>query len=161
MKTARVAEIMTRNVEVIRRDRDVQELERLLLEKKIHGVPVVDDDGRLVGVVSQTDLLAWHHMAGVDGATFYDYTNLLLPGEGDFQGLRLSDVRAATVGKIMSSLTHSIGPDEALGTAAAMMVKRQVHRLIVVDDERRVLGVVSAIDLLRAVPGADSALQQP
>ena len=59
MTTPRVEDLMVRDVTVIHWDSDVHELEKMLLREKIHGVPVVDDAGRLMGVVSQTDLLAW------------------------------------------------------------------------------------------------------
>ena len=64
MKTRRVEELMVRDVRIVRADTDVHELEKLLLREKIHGVPVTDADGKLVGVVSQTDLLAWHFSTG-------------------------------------------------------------------------------------------------
>jgi len=56
MNTKRVADLMTRDVAVINRKSDVHELEKLLLEKRVHGLPVVNDEGILVGVISQTDL---------------------------------------------------------------------------------------------------------
>ncbi|MBW1845073.1 MAG: CBS domain-containing protein [Deltaproteobacteria bacterium] len=72
MSLKQVADLMTRDVAVINRKSDVHELEKLMLERRVHGLPVVNDDGILVGVISQTDLLAWHYNTGVDGAAFYD-----------------------------------------------------------------------------------------
>ena len=63
----KVLDVMTRDVETVGSDCEVPELEKLLISKRIHGVPVIDKDQRLVGVISQTDLLAWHYMVGVDG----------------------------------------------------------------------------------------------
>ncbi|MBW2579330.1 MAG: CBS domain-containing protein [Deltaproteobacteria bacterium] len=78
MSVKQVGDLMTRDVAVINRKSDVHELEKLLLERRVHGLPVVNDDGILVGVISQTDLLAWHYNTGVDGAAFYDNSRLVL-----------------------------------------------------------------------------------
>jgi CBS-domain-containing membrane protein len=114
---------------------------------------VVDPGGKLVGVVSQTDLLAWHFAAGVDGTPPYDSGV-----EDPPSGLRVADVRSARVDEVMSPVVHCICPDQTLALAAARMIDRQVHRLIVVDQDGRVLGVLSATDLLHALPGVDEAL---
>jgi CBS-domain-containing membrane protein len=145
-----VDEFMARDVRTIRSDADVHELERLLLRERIHGVPVVDPEGRLTGVVSQTDLLAWHFATGVDGATFYEAPSIRPP-----RSLRVSDARSAQVEEVMSPLVHCVCPDDPVTLAAARMIERKVHRLIVVDEQGRVQGVLSAIDLLRALPDVE------
>ena len=155
MKTRRVEELMVRDVRTVRTDTDVHELEKLLLREKIHGVPVVDADGKLVGVVSQTDLLAWHFSTGVDGATYYQAATQRPP-----RGLRFTDIKTALVQEVMSPVVHCICPDQPVTLAAARMIERKVHRLIVVDEEAQVLGIVSATDLLRAVPEIEQALAQ-
>jgi len=155
MKTRRVEELMVRDVRTVRVDTDVHELEKLLLREKIHGVPVVGADGKLVGVVSQTDLLAWHFSTGVDGATYYQAATQRPP-----RGLRFTDIKTALVEEVMSPVVHCICPDQPVTLAAARMIERKVHRLIVVDEEAQVLGIVSATDLLRAVPEIEQALAQ-
>jgi len=155
MKTRRVEELMVCDVRTVRAGSDVHELEKLLLREKIHGVPVVDADGKLVGVVSQTDLLAWHFSTGVDGATYYQ-----APTQRPPRGLRFTDIKTALVEEVMSPVVHCICPDQPVTLAAARMIERKVHRLIVVDEEAQVLGIVSATDLLRAVPEIEQALAQ-
>jgi CBS domain-containing protein len=154
-----VSETMTPDVVTIRQDRDVHELEELMLDKKVHGVPVVDETGRLVGVVSQTDVLAWHFEAGIDGASFYGDAELL-PGKAEPRDMKLSDGRTAKVKDIMSPLVYCITDDRPVVEAAAMMIQRWIHRLVVVDDDLHVRGVVSAIDLLHCLPGASEALRR-
>jgi CBS-domain-containing membrane protein len=150
-----VENLMVRDVAVIQADHDVHELEKMLLREEIHGVPVIDDAGRLVGVVSQTDLLAWHYSNGVDGASYYDVQTLQLrPGDPSGK-LRLSDIRSATVAEVMSPVVHCICPDQSIALAAARMITRRVHRLVVVDGEGRVVGSISPMDLLRAMPGVE------
>jgi CBS-domain-containing membrane protein len=155
MKIQTVAELMQRDVRTVRTDADVHELEKLLLSERIHGVPVVDRDGRLVGVVSQTDLLNWHFHSAVDGVSFYQD-----PGQRPPRGLRFTDIRTAIVEEVMSPIVHCVCPDQPVTLAAARMIDRKVHRLIVVDQDAQVLGIVSAADLLRAIPEVEAALEQ-
>ncbi len=158
MTTPRVEDLMVRDVTVIHSDSDVHELEKMLLRQKIHGVPVVDDAGRLVGVASQTDLLTWHYSTGVDGASYYEAQTLQFRPEDPSGKLRLSDIRSATVAEVMSPVVHCICPDQSIALAAARMITRQVHRLVVVDEEGRVLGTISPMDLLCAMPGVDEEM---
>ncbi len=159
MNTKRVADLMTRDVAVINRKSDVHELEKLLLEKRVHGLPVVNDEGILVGVISQTDLLAWHYNSGVDGAAFYDTSRLHVTDEASMAGLQLTDIQTASVEEVMSPLVHCIRADLPIAVAASTMVRLRIHRLVVVDDTLRVQGVISALDILHAIPGVEELVQ--
>ncbi len=173
-----VRDFMTQDVATIDEDADVHELEKLFLEKRIHGVPVTDKAGRLVGVVSQTDLIAWHFELGVDGTAFYEMAQLQLRGDGvhpvvtslqedeatldvgelplgDQETLRVSDIRNASVGEVMTPLVHAIRPESTAVEAAARMLRHQIHRLVVVDGDLKVQGIVCAMDLLALVPGVE------
>ena len=108
--------------------------------------------------MSQTDLLAWHYEAGVDGASFYGPTETGVRREVGTERLRVTDVRRATIEEVMSPVVHCIGPDRPIVLAAARMINRRIHRLIVIDSAGRVLGILSAIDVLRALPGIDAVL---
>ena len=159
MSVKQVADLMTRDVAVINRKSDVHELEKLLLERRVHGLPVVNDDGILVGVISQTDLLAWHYNTGVDGAAFYDYSRLHVTDEEAIAGLQLTDIKTAPVEDVMSPMVHCISADRPIAVAAATMVQERIHRLVVVDETLRVQGVISALDILRAIPGVDELVE--
>jgi len=159
MRMEQVADLMTRDVAVINRKSDVHELEKLLLERRVHGLPVVNDDGILVGVISQTDLLAWHYNTGVDGAAFYDNTRLHVTDEDSMAGLQLTDIQTAPVEDVMSPMVHCIRADRPISVAAATMVEQRIHRLVVVDETLRVKGVISALDILRAIPGVEKLVK--
>ena len=159
MSAKRVADLMTRAVAVINYKSDVHELEKLLLEKRVHGLPVVNDDGILVGVISQTDLLAWHYNSGVDGAAFYDTSRLHVTDEASMAGLQLTDIQTASIEEVMSPLVHCIRADLPIAEAASTMVRQRIHRLVVVDDALRGQGVISALDILHAIPGVEPLVQ--
>jgi CBS-domain-containing membrane protein len=135
----RVRELMTSRVATISRGSALHDLERLLVERRIHGVPVVDEADRIVGVVSQSDLLTWHYATSA--------------GTGGEEAE--PDARRARVEEIMSPLVHCIAPERTLAEAAVRMLREHIHRLVVVDDEFRVVGILAAVDLLRALPGVE------
>jgi len=153
--TQPVESFMVRDVRTARTDDDVHELEKLLLKERIHGVPVVNPKGRLVGVVSQTDLLQWHFTAAVDGASFHQESDSRPP-----RGLSIADIRTANIEEVMSPIVHCVRPEDPVTLAAARMIDRKVHRLVVVDEDAQVLGIVSAADLLLAIPEVEIALEQ-
>ena len=159
MKSRTVEDLMTQDTAVIKSDADVHELEQRLLRDGIHGMPVVGEDDKLVGVVSQTDLIAWHYFSGVDSSGFYQGT-ASMPSREEYGDLRLNDIRAATVAEVMSPVVYCICPDQSIALAAARMIARQIHRLVVVDVTGKVIGTVSASDLIRALPGVEEALEE-
>lgn len=148
-----VRDLMTSDVVVVDTEAEIHELEKLFLEKRIHGAPVVDAAGKLVGVVSQTDLLNWHFNNGVDGTGFYDAPEM--PDDEAVRRLRVSDINSAKVSEVMTPLVHAIREDSPASDAADRMVRHRIHRLVVVDADLKVKGVLSAMDLLRLLPGID------
>ena len=153
-----VSDLMTSDVVTVKKDMEVHELEQLFLAKGIHGAPVVDERDRLVGVVSQTDLLAWHYQTGHDGGGFYEPADLR--GADRMRGLHVSDVRTASVSEFMTPLVHAVRPDNSAAEATARMVRHKIHRLVVVDADLHVKGILSAMDLLRLIPGVADVLKR-
>ncbi|UCF69418.1 MAG: CBS domain-containing protein [Acidobacteriota bacterium] len=149
----RVSDVMTTEVITILQDHEVHEAERLFLTHQIHGAPIVDLEGRLVGVLTQTDLIAWHYGNAVDGTSFFTEPTLWIGDRGSDHALGVSDIRNARVSEVMTPIVHTVSPGESIKTAAEQMIRNHVHRLVVTDDEHRVVGIVSALDLLRLIPG--------
>jgi CBS domain-containing protein len=124
-----VGERMTRGVIVVRADQPLVHAARLLEQHKIHGLPVVDHAGALVGVVSQTDMLRAR-------TTEYLWSN--------WPGLK--------VRHLMSSPALTIGTGATLEEAAIRMEREQVHRLVVVDaDGVTPIGVIATTDIVRSM----------
>jgi len=117
-----VSEIMTAPALCVKKDTGLDALERLLMERGFSGAPVVDEEGRPVGVVSKTDLL---------------------------QGRGSSGARPLTVADIMMPTAFCMQVEETVGRAAGLMAYEAVHRMPVVNREGRVIGVVSPLDILR------------
>ena len=147
-------DIMNAPAITINQDRTVGDLMQLLDENRITGVPVVDDDGRLVGVVSITDLLA----LGVDdtpeeGSLESDFhTSPAMDGLSGARSFLVPDgeVLDRPVRSIMSSNVITATLDTEVGSLADTMVTHNVHRLIVVQGDRTE-GIVSVKDILHAL----------
>jgi predicted transcriptional regulator len=118
-----VHNIMVREVVCVARDMPIAKLEELLVELGISGVPVTDTDGRPVGMVSKTDLVAAHSRHKVTDET------------------RVAD--------IMMPMTFCVGVDETVAKTAGLMAFEGLHRVPVVNREGRVIGLVAALDVLR------------
>jgi CBS domain-containing protein len=144
-----------------------------LVRAGVHGAAVVDDDGRCVGVLSASDLVRWAlHQTGpvaVDPWTCSYREEMhgsndeadppgACPGPNDlflewqmvdFKALPTDDVR-----HYMTAAPVTVGPATSIGELARAMTDAGVHRVVVVDDQCRPIGVVSASELVEAV--ADS-----
>ena len=119
-----------------------------MVENRVSALPVVDARGHCVGVISATDLL---------GMTkdLSDELNALsesrgLDHEALVQKLEQADILTEQANAWMSTDVVSVGIESTIQHAARQMLRNRVHRLVVLDDERHVVGVVSTMDLLAA-----------
>lgn len=119
----RVGDLMTRDVQCVAPDVSALELARLLRERAITGLPVVDDEGRPVGIITQSDLV------GAVAA-----------------GLVLSELDARA---LMMHVTFAVDENATLDDAARLIAFEGIHRVPVLNSERVVVGVLSATDLVR------------
>jgi len=142
-----VSAIMTRDVVCVRTDVSIEALTTLLIESEFGGVPVVGADGDPIGMVSKTDLIRMAHDDETLRATTVDArTQRHEVGE---PGLREVDVDLRTVADIMTPVAFSLSELGSVAQAAAMMACEGVHRLPVVDDGGKVVGILSTIDIAR------------
>ncbi len=145
---------MTRDVVTVGRSANIAEIARLLREHRITGVPVVDDDGRLLGVVTHEELINIflpHYLSMFDELAFLD---------------DLSAIEAQTMSEIEPSLflaedvmhvdPHTVGPETSMMKVAAIMLNNKHVLLPVVDDDNRVVGVINRSAVSSAFTGAAS-----
>lgn len=151
MKNLTVSDVMTRHVLTARLSTPVKELARLMVEHRISALPVLDDeDDRLVGVVSEADVLLklghqipraphWWESA--------EQRDAVLRAAGD------------TAGELMTDKPVAVAEHASLAQAARLMTDHGVKRLPVTDSDDRVVGVVSRVDLLRAFVRSDDDIR--
>ena len=142
-------DIMTKNPLTVTPDMEITKAVNLLLEKKINGLPVVDNTGKLVGILCQSDLVALQKTLPLPSVfSFMDgffptisLTNL----ERD-----LKKISAATVSDAMTPEPHTVSPQTPLETIASLMVDEKYHTLPVVDGDK-LIGIVGKEDVLRSL----------
>ncbi|MGJ5832363.1 CBS domain-containing protein [Streptomyces ossamyceticus] len=151
-----VGEVMTREVVEARRDTSFKEVARLLDRYRISGLPVVDHDDKVVGVISETDLIR-RQAAGADRGRGRRF-----PGRGSRRsGRRAAGLApAVTAGDLMSSPAVTVHPEQRVADAARVMERHRVDRLPVVDEEDRLIGIATRRDLLRVFLRTDEEIRR-
>jgi CBS domain-containing protein len=135
---ATVKDVMTTSVVAVRRDASFKEMAAMLRSRRISAFPVLDDKARVIGVVSESDLL-------VKEAVQAEGSSLLAA----IRHMREDDKAAGvTAGDLMTSPPVTIGPDASVEEAARIMYDRRVKRLPVVNATGRLVGIVSRTDVL-------------
>ena len=146
--------VMSSPVICAREDMTVGELTDLLGAKQISGVPVIDADARLVGVISITDLIALGadhpEDTRLDESVFY--TSPAMVGLAEAGGLLEpeDELRDCPISTLMSRQVITAVEEDPIGKLADLMVTHRIHRLVVVRGEK-IAGIVSIRDILSAL----------
>lgn len=144
-------EIMTTDVITVRRDTTVRDLALLFADNRISSVPVVDDEGLLIGIVSESDLIEQDknlHIPTV--VSIFDWV-IYLESDKRFEK-ELQKMTGQTAGEIMSDEVLSVGPESPVSEVADIMTSKKVQAVPVVE-ERRVVGIIGRIDMVKTMIG--------
>lgn len=142
-------DMMTKDVVTATPDMEITQAARLLLENHFNGLPVVDDKGRLIGIICQDDLIVQQKKLPLPSLfTFFDG---LIPLTS-YRSLEkeVDKIVASKVSQAMTSDPITIGPDTSLEDIATLMVNNNVHTLPVVEGGRLV-GIIGKEDVLRTL----------
>ena len=147
------SDIMSKHVVCVFKDADLRDLGKLFLEKRITGAPVIDRDGNLCGVVSQTDLLYYQLTRDDELVMPSDfYQTARVEGRHIAKGFQIEDVNTASVEEVMTPVVHAVVESTPVATIARMMTTRHIHRVIV-RRGTKAAGIISALDVLRVFGG--------
>lgn len=151
----RVREIMTPEPVTVRPTTPLRELVELLINRDYRAVPVVDEAGRLLGIVTNSDLIERgglrmrvELLGALDPAALAHELDALAAG-------------GATAADVMTRQVVTVSPDERVATAAHLMVSRRLKRLPVVDAAGRLVGILSRADILRTIGEGYSLTEAP
>ncbi len=150
-----VRDVMTRAVLDVKLDTPLKAVARQLIEHRISGLPVVDDAGRVVGVISEGDLLVKEQRP--DAIHHRPLARLF--GESAETRHLLAKAEARTAGDAMTSPAITIEASQPVAAAAALMIQRKVNRLPVTD-RGRLVGIVTRADVVRSFVRTDDALAE-
>src|SRR5439155_3001781 len=139
-------DVMTRNVVTVGRETSVAEAIRLMLDNNVSGLPVLGDDGKVVGILTEGDLLR-RSETGTERHRPRWLEILMGPGRMAGEYVKTHSRR---VEEIMTRDLVSVTPDSPLDDVVALMERRRVKRVPVLDGEAPI-GIVSRADLLRAL----------
>jgi CBS domain-containing protein len=146
---ATVEDVMTTHVVAVRMNASFKAMAVMLREQRVSAFPVVDDDNKVVGVVSEADLLTKealeHGTRGLVGGILHHREQAKAAG--------------VTAADLMTKPPVTIGPSEPVSHATRLMYCRKVKRLPVVDDDGRLLGIVSRADVLSVFSRSDASIR--
>lgn len=145
-----VSDVMTAPAVAVGRDARFKEIVRIMEERRVSAVPVVSGEGRVVGVVSEADLLPKEEFRGRELTRF----------ERIQRRSDLTKAEGMTAEEVMSTPAVTARPDDTLARAARRMAVHHVKRLPVVDDADRLRGVVSRGDLLKVFLRPDEDIEE-
>jgi predicted transcriptional regulator len=131
----KVSELMTRSVVTLSPDETLEQAAATLASLNVSGAPVCDGEQRLVGVFSKSDVVS-----------------RLIDGRVD---------PSAKVGEHMSTAPVTLRPEDDVRKATDLMAERSIHRLVIVDAEGHVVGILSPLDILKAIHAGKLALSIP
>lgn len=153
----KVKDIMTKDVITVSPETEVVQATKLLLEKRINGVPVADNTGKLVGILCQSDLIAQQKKLPIPSLfTFLD--GLITITSMKHLEKEVQKVTATNVKDIMTHSPTTVKPDTDVETVATLMVEKNFHTLPVVD-EGKLVGIVGKEDVLRTVMSGSGIAQ--
>ena len=151
----KVSEIMDTSLVSVTPEDDIKSVLEALREHDLPGVPVVDGDGRLVGIITESDLVI-----SDDENDFHlpHYVNIMggivfLESMKHFEE-RARKAFAAQAADLMTADPVTVGPDDEASEAGRLISTHHHNRLPVVDDDGKLVGVVTRVDVLAALTGA-------
>ncbi|MBD2120081.1 CBS domain-containing protein [Trichocoleus sp. FACHB-262] len=145
-----VAEVMSRNPITVKPETPLQEVVQILAERRISGLPVVDQSDKLIGVVSETDLM-WQETGATPPAYIMILDSVIYLENPSRYERDLHKALGQTVGEVMSHDPVTTNPDQPLQEAARLMHERSIHRLPVLDATGQVIGILTRGDIVRAM----------
>ena len=150
-----VKDIMTTDLITVTPDMDICRATKILFDNRINGAPVVDDNGCLIGILCQSDLITQQKKLPIP--TIFTFLDGLIRLTSTKQiEKQVRKIAALTVSDAMTPKPVTVRPDTGVETVAALMVDSNFHTLPVVEDSRLV-GIIGKEDVLRTlIPDAEN-----
>jgi CBS-domain-containing membrane protein len=152
LTTLTVGDVMTREVQHVSVDQSLDDAAGLMVRHDVSGLPVLNEQGKCVGVLSARDFVRRRHAAGSgEGDELQEHR--VVTGSDD-EPLHIVDVCDARVEAAMSPAVQSIDVDARLLDAARRMCMQHVHRMPVLDASGHLLGMLTSTDVVSALVNA-------
>ena len=148
-----VKDVMTSRVVWVKKSASFREMAHALRENRVSAFPVLDDEGKVIGVVSESDLLAKEALSGERNGLTGKVSDLLHHHD-------LVKAHGITAGDLMTGPPVTVGPEDTVSHAARLMYTRKVKRLPVVDVDGHLAGIVSRADVLAVFDRPDEDIRR-
>ena len=148
MKAA-VKDVMTTRVIWVRKEASFRELAVALRTHRVSAFPVLGDGDKVIGIVSEADMLAKEALEGEPGLF-----------DGILRRRDAEKARGVTAGDLMTAEVVTVAPQDTVEHAARLMYSRKVKRLPVVDGQRRLVGIISRADVLAVFDRTDEDIRE-
>lgn len=142
-------DIMTTEVITVNSATTIDELARLLIENKISGAPVLDDNGDLIGIVTENDLISQNKRLHIPTIVRLFDAFIMLESPSKIEK-ELRKMSATTVNDICSKKVITVTEDTSLEEVATIMSEKKVHLLPVVEGNK-IKGIIGKIDLIKGI----------
>ena len=154
----KASDIMTKDVVTVQEDMTVEALGRIFIEKRISGAPVLNSQGKIVGIVTENDLVRKNSRLHIP--TVVRIFDAFVPlGRTERVEEEIRRISASTVSEICSRTVVTVPPDATLQDISSLMFEKGVH-LIPVLDAGDIVGIVGKIDIIRGMFG-EASQQKP
>lgn len=150
--TMKIRDAMTTDVKTVGPDASLKDVAAILSEHRISGLPVVDEGGRVLGVITKADIIIKEL-----GEVPSGLQRLIHPREATAVATK---VEARTAGDAMSEPAITVAPIYSLTEAAALMIDHGVNRLPVVENDGTLVGIITRFDLVQAFARNDTEIEQ-
>ena len=150
MKTKKAKDIMTTNVKVAKETDTISDIANTLISEKIGGLPVVDENNKVVGIISETDIMKKEkyinppeYITFLQGLIYLD----------DFKKMEhdIKDVAATQVKDLMSTDVVKVHEDDTFDDVANIMIKKSVNRVPIVDQYNKIKGIICRYDIIKSM----------
>jgi CBS domain-containing protein len=143
-------EIMNKKVITIRKDASIKELSELLVNNKISGVPVLDENGDLAGIVSEGDIIVQN--SDLHFPRYFKLLDAIIYLESLNKFKRSLQKHLATkVEDIMTVKVKTAGEDTPINEIADIMLDNRVNRLPVMDKNNKLVGIITRADIVKSM----------
>jgi CBS domain-containing protein len=143
-------DIMSTDLITVHKDTDIKTLSKIFIDKKINSVPVVDDEGKLIGIVSETDLV--YQDASLHIPTVFSIFDSIfyLQSSKHFKE-DLNKITASKVGDIMTGKVLSVKENESIYNIASIITEKKFYSIPVVGNNNELKGIVSRFDIIKSM----------
>jgi len=144
-------DIMSAPTITVKRNQTVKEALDLLAEHNVSGLPVVDDEGNVVGVISGTDIMSYSNLKQVVPRTCGSFWVSPYSESDDIASIRqgFEILHRTLVGMVMTKKVYTVTEETPISEVAKLLIKRKINRVPVVGKDNRLAGIITRADLVK------------